>query len=248
MQGRARRSSVPLVLCNIEAVITTDQRAADSTTLIELHFWGDLVCPWSWLGKRRLETAIAAFERPSDVTLTLHAFEIEPDAPVGAGTNVIDHLGRRFGGDAHAARLMLARVSEAASDDDIVLDFDHALAANTFDAHRLCALALQSGGHAQQSAAVERFHSAHFSEGMAIDDHEVLQRAAAECGLDERRVAAVLASDDYAKQVRADEDAARAMGITSVPAVVANDSAPVSGPRSVDDYLALVRRVATGAG
>ena len=88
-------------------------------------------------------------------------------------------------------------------------------------------------------------HSAHFGEGLPIDDHEVLQRLSAECGLDERRVAAVLASDAYADQVRADEEQARSMGVLSTPFVLANGYAAVSGAQPVEDYLALLRGVAT---
>jgi len=73
----------------------------------------------------------------------------------------------------------------------------------------------------------------------------VLQRLSGECGLDERRVSSVLASDEYAEQVRADEQQARSMGVTSTPFVVANGYAAVSGARPVEDYLALLRGVAT---
>ena len=63
--------------------MTTNQPAADSTTRIALDLWVDLVCPWSWIAKHRVEHAIAAFERPHDVTLHLHAFQLDPDVAVG---------------------------------------------------------------------------------------------------------------------------------------------------------------------
>jgi predicted DsbA family dithiol-disulfide isomerase len=223
----------------------TDQRAAESTILIELDLWSDLVCPYSWVAKRRVEAAVAAFERPHDVTVRLRSFELDPDVAVGGAVPVSEHLSVRHGGDVGTGRLMNAKASEVAEADDLVFDWDRAVRANTFDAHRLCALAGEMGGPALRSAAVERFHSAHFGEGLALDDHEVLQRLAAECGLDERRVSAVLASDAYAEQVRADEQQARSMGVTSTPFVVANGYAAVTGARPVEDYLALLRGVAT---
>lgn len=226
---------------------STDQKVAESNATIDLELWVDLVCPWSWLAKRRVEAAVHGFERPADVTITLRAFELEPDAPTGQSVPVAEHLGARHGGGSEAGRLMNARASEAAAPDGIVFNWDAAVWANTFDAHRLGALALALGGHGLQSAAYERFWTAHFDEGLALDDHHVLQRISAEAGLDERRVAAVLADDEYAEQVRADEAAARAMGITSVPVAVANGRAALSGARSSDDYLALLRGVATGA-
>lgn len=224
----------------------TDQTAAESTVHVSLDLWTDLVCPWCWIAKRRVETAIGLFERPHDVTLRLRAWQLDPDLPVGAGIGVAEHLGRTFGGGVEGGRLMNARVSEVAAADYLTFDWDRAVRANTFDALRLCALALEMGGPALQSAAVERLHAAHFVEGLAIDDHEVLQRASAEAGLDERRVAAVLAGTAYADQVRADEQFARSMGVTSIPFLLANDRAALTGTRSVEDYLALLRAVATG--
>jgi predicted DsbA family dithiol-disulfide isomerase len=223
----------------------TNQLAAESTTVVSLEMWSDLVCPWCWIAKRRIEAAIAGFERPHDVTLRMRAFELDPLVPVGEGLGVAEHLGRKYGGGVEGGRLMNAHVSEVAAADDLVFDWHTAVRANTFDAHRLCALALEMGGPALQSAAFERFHSAHFREGLAIDDHEVLQRAAAEAGLDERRVSAVLADDAYADEVRGDEELARSMGVTSVPFVLANGYAAISGARSIDDYLGFLRGVVT---
>jgi predicted DsbA family dithiol-disulfide isomerase len=223
----------------------TDQPAAESTTLIEIDLWSDLVCPYSWVAKRRIEAAVAAFERPTDVTVHLRSFELDPDIPVGGAVPVSEHLTVRHGGDADTGRLLNAKASEVAEADDLVFDWSRALRANSFDAHRLCALAGELGGPALRSAAVERFHSAHFREGLAIDDHEVLQRLSAECGLDERRVSAVLASDEYADRVRADEQKARSLGVTSTPFVLANGYAAVTGACPTDDYLALLRGVAT---
>ena len=226
----------------------TVQPAAESTTLIELDVWGDLVCPWSWIAKRRIEAAIHAFERPHDVSVRLRSFELDPDLPAGTNAPVTDHVGAKYGGDVETGRLMNAHASEMAEADDLIFEWDRAVNANTFDAHRLCALARELGGPALQAAAFERFFAAHFREGLAIDDHEVLQRLGAECGLDERRVAAVLASHDFSDRVRADEEKARSLGVTATPFVLANGYAAVSGAKPVEDYLALLRGVAMQGG
>jgi predicted DsbA family dithiol-disulfide isomerase len=207
----------------------TDHRAAESTIVIDLDLWGDIVDPWSWVTKRRVEEAIAAFERPHDVRLRLRAFELDPGLEAGSHLPVTDQRG----------------YVPTKIDHEPLVNWGIAVRANSFDAHRLCALALEMGGLALQGAAVERFHAAHFREGLAIDDHEVLQRTAAEAGLDERRVAAVLAGHAYADHVRRDEGMARALGVTSVPFLLANDSAMLAGQHPVEDYLAFLRQVAT---
>lgn len=227
--------------------VMTDQAAAESPLQLHLELWTDLVSPWCWLAKRRLEAAIGLFERPHDVTLTMRAWEVSPEAPRGGAVLVVDHLGEVHGGGSEAGTLMAARVSQEAEPDGITFDWGRAVRANTFDAQRLVALAHELGGPALQGAAVERFHAAHFVEGLAIDDHEVLQRTSAEAGLDERRVAAVLAGVAYADVVRAEEERGRSLGVTSVPYVLANGRAVLAGTRSVDDYLTLLRAVATGA-
>jgi predicted DsbA family dithiol-disulfide isomerase len=225
----------------------TNQSAAESTTLIELELWGDFVSPWSWVAKRRIEKAIHAFERPHDVTVRYRAFELAPDLPVGGGVPLVEHVGSGRGG-VEEGRRVLEQVAADTQDDDLWFDFDRAVRANTFDAHRLCALALEMGGLALQGAVVERLYAAHFREGLAIDDREVLQRISAEAGLDERRVSSVLAGKGYTDLVRDDEQRAADHGITGVPHVLANGEAPLGGPASVNEYLALLRGVAIGAG
>ncbi len=224
----------------------TNQSAAESTTTITLELWGDLVSPWSWIAKRRVEKAIHAFERPHDVTVRYRAFELAPDLAVGGGVPLAEHVGSSRGG-VEAGRRVLEQVAADAEDDDLWFDFDRARLANTFDAHRLCALALEMGGLALQGAVVERFFAAHFREGLAIDDPEVLQRISAEAGLDERRVSAVLAGKGYTDWVRGDEELAAELGITDVPYAWANREAAIAGPASVDDYLGLLRGVAIGS-
>ncbi|WP_323098085.1 DsbA family oxidoreductase [Intrasporangium sp. YIM S08009] len=226
----------------------TVQPAAESTTLIELDVWADLVCPWSWIAKRRIEAAIHAFERPHDVTVRLRAYELDPEWPARRNEPVPDRIGSRPDEEAEAERALRAHAHEVAEADDLVFDLDSAVTANSFDAHRLVALARELGGPALQSAAVERFFSAHFREGLPLDEPEVLQRLGAECGLDERRVAAVLASDHYSGEVRADEKQARDLGITATPFVLANGFAAVPGTRPVEEYLALLRGVAVQGG
>ena len=131
-------------------------------------------------------------------------------------------LAQRYGTDLDGAREIAERPAVMGRPDGVEIDVDKQLRANSFDAHRLVALGLAQGGPALQAAVLERLYSAHFTEGKAIDDIETLQRLGAEAGLDGRRVSAVLAGDEYADHVRADEEAAVDIGITGVPFFMAN--------------------------
>lgn len=207
-----------------------------------VEVWADLVCPWCFIAKHRLRQAVAAYEHPATVVLRHRAFELEPGLPPGQRVPVAQHLGDRYGGGIEAGRAMTARVAEVAAAEGMVLDFDRAVTCSTFDAHRLVALAAQLGGWELAQAAVERFFAAHFQQGLAVDDHGVLVRIAAEAGLDEQRVAAVLAGDMHADAVRADEAAGRARGIGGVPYALADGRVALGGAQPVEVYLQLLRQ------
>ncbi len=201
---------------------------------VEIDVWADVVCPWCYLGKRRLELAIAESAHPAEITVTYHAYELDPQTPVGGGETVLQWLAERYGTDLAGAREMAERPAVMARPDGVEIDVDTQLRSSSFDAHRLVALGLAQGGHALQAAVLERMFSAHFSEGRAIDDIETLQRLGAEAGLDGRRVSAVLAGDDFTAEVRADEATAREIGITGVPFYVGNGAVGLSGAHAVE--------------
>ncbi|WP_270886726.1 DsbA family oxidoreductase [Pedococcus sp. 5OH_020] len=203
-------------------------------TAVEIDVWADVVCPFCYIGKRRLELAIAESSHPAEVTVTYHAFELDPETPKGSGTPVLKWLAQRYGTDLEGARQMAERPAVMGRPDGLEIDVDTQVRANSFDAHRIIALGLAQGGHALQAAVLERLFSAHFSEGKAIDDIETLQRLGAEAGLDGRRLSAVLAGEEYGQSVRTDEESAREIGITGVPFFMANRKVALSGAHSVE--------------
>ena len=191
-------------------------------TAVEIDVWADVVCPWCYIGKRRLEQAIHESPHPAEVTVTYHAYELDPRAAKGTGETVLAWLAQRYRTDLEGAREIAERPAVMGRPDGVEIDVDTQLRANSFDAHRIVALGLAQGGPALQAAVLERLYSAHFSEGKAIDDIETLQRLGAEAGLDGRRLSAVLAGEEYADHVRADEEAAVDIGISGVPFFMAN--------------------------
>jgi len=224
--------------------MTADEPAVDPLhePLVTLEVWADVVCPWCYIGKRRIERAIAEFEHPAEVAVHYRSFELDPVAPIGGGLGVQEQLAERYGGGPAGARAMTFRVTDIAAGDGLGLQLDRAVRANSFDANRLAQLGRAQGGLALQAAVLERLFAAHFTEGKAIDDHEVLQRLGAEAGLDERRLAAILAADDYAAQVREDEALAQELGVTGVPFAVANRKVAVSGAQPVETFVGLLRQ------
>ena len=122
---------------------------------MRIDVWSDVVCPWCYIGKRRLEHAVEALEAdgtlPAGATeVVYHSFQLDPGAPTQPTETVADMLGRRYGGGADGAREMMARVESIAAEEGLTFRQGEAMHANTADAHRLLHLALAEGGPARQ--------------------------------------------------------------------------------------------------
>ena len=213
---------------------------------VQIDVWADVVCPWCYIGKRRLEQAVAESAHPADVAVTYHAYELDPHVPRGGGQTVLQWLADRYGTDLAGAREIAERPATIGRPDGVDIEVDRQLRANSFDAHRMVALGLAQGGPALQAAVLERLYSAHFSEGKQIDDIETLQRIGGEAGLDGRRLSAILAADDFAEQVRDDEATAEDIGITGVPFFMANRRVALSGAHSAEVIGQLIESAAAG--
>jgi predicted DsbA family dithiol-disulfide isomerase len=197
---------------------------------LRVDVWSDIVCPWCAIGKRRLEAALADFPHRDAVEVVWRAFELDPSAPRVREGDHAGHLAKKYGRTKAQAEAMIERVVETAARDGLDFQLLQAPAGNTFDGHRLLHLALERG---LQDAVKDRVLRAYMTEGQAIGEREVLVRLAAEAGLDAEEARATLASDRYAKDVRDDENAARALGITGVPYFVFGGRLAVSGAQEV---------------
>ena len=208
---------------------------------VVLDVWADVVCPWCYIAKHRLRRAIDGWDRPHEVLVRHRAYQLDPDTPKGKAVPVNVYLGEKYGGGEQAGATMSSRAARIGEQEGLRFDMARALKVNSYDAHRLIALAREMGGPGLEDAALERMFSAHFAEGLDIDDHDTLLRCAAEAGMDERRVSSVLADDTYGDIVREDEAQARALGVRGVPFVVGNGRVAVSGAQPVEVFLELLR-------
>jgi predicted DsbA family dithiol-disulfide isomerase len=206
---------------------------------MKIDIWSDVICPWCYVGKRRLEAAIEQFEHADDVELVWHSYELNPHAPVSSELDLATGLARKFGVSVAEARAMNVHMTELAERDGLEFDLDRARPGNTFDAHRLIHLAADRG---LQGALKERFLAAYFTEGAAVSDHEMLARLAVSVGLDAGEVAEVLAGDAYAAAVRADEEQALDLGVSGVPFFVVDGRFGVPGAQSTDVFLDVLER------
>ncbi len=209
---------------------------------MKIEIWSDIVCPWCYIGKRRLESALATFETAhpnSDVELVWRSFQLDPASPEVPTETVAEHLGAKYGGGPAAGQQMVDRMEAVAAEEGLVYRLGEAQVVNTVDAHRLLHLAGHDG---HQGELKEALLAAYFLRAENVADHAVLARVAAGVGLDEVRVKEVLATDSYADDVEADIRQAAAYGATGVPFFVIDGRYGVAGAQPAAAFLDVLER------
>ena len=207
---------------------------------MQVDIWSDVVCPWCYIGKRRFESALAAFPGKDDVTVVFHSFELDPAAPERREESTVQHLADKFRMPVAEAQAMQDRLAGLAAEVGLTYDLANTKSGNTFDAHRVLHLAAANG---LQPEFKERLLAAYFTEGKAITEHATLTELAVEVGLDRAEVAAVLSSDLFAAEVRGDEGLAQQLGISGVPYFVFDQKYGVSGAQPVEIFTRVLEQV-----
>lgn len=184
----------------------------------------DLVCPWCYLGVRRL---MRTLRRRPDLLfdLTWRPFLLNPDMP-RAGMSRPDYVIRKFGGEDRARRLY-ASIAEIGRSEGILFRFDRIRRTpSSVDAHRLVRFA---GRFGRAEGMVEALFSAHFTDGLDIGDHQLLVAIASACGLDPASAQRFLRSDDEVDSIHADNLRAHRLGINGVPCFVISGRHAIAG-------------------
>ena len=205
---------------------------------MRIDIWSDIVCPWCYLGARRLDAALDELNWQDDVEITWRAYQLDPSASAEPG-DLKRAIERKYGPGAFDS--MSNRLTTLGIEAGIEYRFDQALRVNTLDAHRLMAWAL-AVGTAEQGALGERLFRAYFTEGRNIADHATLRQCADDAGLDEVEAGEVLAAGSFADEVQADLAAAADRGITAVPTFVIADRLAVPGAQDTETLVNLLTR------
>jgi len=206
---------------------------------VRIDVWSDVVCPWCYLGKRRLEAALDRLPWSAEVEVRWRAFQLDPRAPREPG-DLRAAIERKYGPGAFDA--MTARLTALGRPEGIDYRFDRAQRVGTRDAHRLLAWALATEGPVAQGVLKERLLRAYFTDGVNVADPVTLAGLAGEVGLDASTAGAVLASDAHADDVAADLRAAAERGITGVPGFVVDDRVLIPGAQEVETFVAVLER------
>lgn len=206
---------------------------------MKVEIWSDIACPWCQIGRRRFERAVAEFPHRDELEVVWRSFELDPQAPPIQDRPQVELLARKYAMSLDDARAMNATMTAAAKSDGLTFQLDQVRVTKTFDAHRMIHLAAAEG---LQEVIIERLFRAYLSEGANLSDHDVLITLAVESGLDSDVVRDTLAGTRFAAEVRADEDRARALGITGVPFFSFGQRYAVSGAQTPDALLEALGR------
>lgn len=207
---------------------------------MRIEIWSDVVCHWCYIGKRRLEKALATF--PHEVEIVWHSYQLDPGSPTEAVDTVADYLGRKYGGGEAAGRAMVDRVEAVAAGEGMIWRHSQSLRVNTLDAHRLLHAALADGGPRLQGDLKEQLLKAYFADARNVADHAVLREIAIGAGLNEARVDAVLGSTEFTDEVWNDQQEAASLGATGVPFFVIDRTFGIAGAEAAEVFSDVLHR------
>ena len=148
---------------------------------MKIEIWSDVVCPWCYIGKRRIENALAEFGHADEVEVHWRSYELDPGAPTEPTQSTSVMLARKYGQSAEGAKQMQDRVEAVAAEEGLVYRLSETLHLNTVDAHRLIHLAHAEGGNDLQGRVKEALLAAYFTQARNVADHAVLREVAVGC-------------------------------------------------------------------
>ncbi|SDN87861.1 Predicted dithiol-disulfide isomerase, DsbA family [Klenkia soli] len=206
---------------------------------MEIEIWSDVVCPWCYIGKRRLETALSRFEHADEVVVTWRSFQLDPSVAEGDVHPTLPALARKYGRSEEQMREQMTSLDALALREGLHYDLANGVSGNTLLAHQLIHLAAE---HGLQGAMKERLLHAHFEQSTSVFDLESLVALGVEVGLDADEVRAALTDRRFLPAVQEDIATARALGATGVPFFVVDRTYGAAGAQDPDVLLQLLER------
>ena len=197
-----------------------------------IDVWSDVVCPWCFIGKRRLEKALEQFEHKDEITVRHRAFELAPDATEIMPTSKL--LAEKYRVSPQDVEAMQANVCAIADGEGLCYNLDETLSGNTFDAHRLLLWAATLG---KQDELLEAMYSSYFEKSLPLFSHLDLCSVAESVGMESVDVMNILESDQFKSEAIADRELATQLGATGVPFFVVDMKYAISGAHPLEAFV-----------
>ena len=207
---------------------------------LKIQIWSDIMCPYCYIGKRRIEGALEQFEHKDAVEIEWKSFQLDSSFVASDDDDMVEHLAAKYQKDKQWAQEMMDSMTQNAKNSGLDFHFEKAVMANSFNAHRLLHLAKK---HNQSDELEELLFKAYLSEGKNINNLLTLSKLGLEAGLDITEIEAVLQSDAYAEEVKADILKAQSIGVQGVPFFVFDNKYAVSGAQHVETFVKTLEKV-----
>jgi protein disulfide-isomerase len=201
---------------------------------LKIQIWSDVMCPFCYIGKRKIEEALSQFENKDSVAIEWKSFQLDPSFVATPNENIADHLAEKYRKDTDWAQTMLENMTDNAKRSGLDFHFEKAILANSLNAHRLLHLAKK---HNLSDPVKELLFKAYLTDGKNVNDWDTLKNIGLEVGLDITEIEQLINTNAYAKEVLQDQQEAQSLGVTGVPFFVFDNKYAISGAQSTDVFL-----------
>jgi predicted DsbA family dithiol-disulfide isomerase len=207
---------------------------------LKIQIWSDIMCPFCYIGKRRIEDALQNFEHKDAVELEWKSFQLDANFVASPEDNMVEHLAEKYRKDNDWAQEMLDNMTQNAKNSGLDFHFEKAVMANSLNAHRLLHLAKK---YNLANDLEELLFKAYLTDGKNINDLDTLKALGLEVGLNAESIDEVLHSNAYANEVQQDIDEAQSIGVQGVPFFVFDNKYAVSGAQHVETFVKTLEKV-----
>ncbi|WP_108670911.1 DsbA family oxidoreductase [Peribacillus acanthi] len=208
---------------------------------MKIEVWSDFVCPFCYIGKRRLEMALANFPNKEDVEVEFKSFELDSNAPKNSEVHINEALAKKYGMSVEDAKRANDGLKKQAATVGLDFNFDNMKPTNTFDAHRLTKYAKTVG---KEKELTEKLLAAYFTESKNLGNQETLLDICESVGLVRSSALAVLHNEsEFANDVRIDQAIAGQYGIRGVPYFIINQKYAISGAQPTETFISALQKV-----
>jgi protein disulfide-isomerase len=207
---------------------------------LKVQIWSDIMCPFCYIGKRRIEEALSLFEHKDAVEIEWKSFELDASFIASPEDSIVEHLAEKYRKDNDWAQNMLDNMTQNAKSAGLDFHFEKAVLANSHNAHRLLHLAKK---HQLANELEELLFKAYLTEGKDLNNLNTLSEIGIAVGLEAEAVAQVLHSDEYSKEVKQDIQEANTIGVQGVPFFVFDNKYAISGAQPATAFLQTLEKV-----
>ena len=208
---------------------------------MKIEVWSDYVCPFCYIGKRRLELALSEFPHRDKVEVEYKSYELDPNAPKETNQSIHEMLANKYRMSVEQAKQANENVGKQAATVGLTYHFDEMQPSNTFDAHRLTKYAKTLG---KDGEVTEALLHGYFTESKQLSDEEILAEIAESAGINRQDALEIIRDkESFAKDVRNDEETAKKLGISGVPFFVINQKYAISGAQPTETFIGALEQV-----